>query len=105
MTGTNGHLPPAPPVTAIDWSAELLRRVARLESAVARVEGGRDLNGLTAQVVVNDNRISQVERLRDGLYESMYEVSCALMRMQREVDTLERDRQELFRRVQELEAK
>lgn len=103
MTTGNGQLPPAPPVHVYD--ADVLRRLARLETAVARVESSRDLNGLAAEVVTVENRIRQQERLRDGLYESMYEMSCALMRMQRDLDMAVRDVQELFRRVQGLEPK
>jgi hypothetical protein len=98
MTTTNGQLPPAPPAPSANGH-DLTPRVVRLESQIKT----RDIDSLAAQVVVLENRVYQQERLRDGLYESMYEMASALMRMQRQVDTLERDRQELWRKVQAME--
>jgi uncharacterized coiled-coil protein SlyX len=99
-------MPPAPappPPPGID--VDMPRRVSRLEASVSRVESGRDLNGLTAQVATVENRVHVQERLREGLYDSMFEMASALMRMQRQVDALIRDNQELFRRMQDLEGR
>ena len=89
-----------PPPNGRDGLPNMQQRIGRLESLYA--QEGKAIERLAAVTSVLDGQVHRQSVTHDGIYQSFYELASALMRVERQLDQLARDSQELWRKVHDL---
>lgn len=81
---------------------DMQQRIGRLEVLYAAED--KAVERLSAWTAVLEGQVSRQGMAGDGIYQSFWELASALMRVERHLDQLARDNQELWRKIHELEA-